>query len=51
MDMETKCSVCGVTEEDLQITEGMLVYDDDGNLLCTDCFFEKQCMEDYDADI
>jgi len=42
MDMETeKCEDCGAEEE--------LVYDDDGRLLCTDCLFERQCMEDYNG--
>lgn len=47
MDTETeRCEDCGADwiTDDVQI-----VYDEDGRCLCTDCFFERQCMEDYDG--
>ena len=34
---ELKCHVCGDTEN--------VVYDEDGNEICTDCLFEKECEE------
>lgn len=42
--MEEKCEDCGVywMEDGVQ-----LVWDEDGRLLCTDCYFERQCEEDY----
>jgi hypothetical protein len=46
---EEKCEDCGVTSEDL-MNEGALVYDEDGNLLCTDCLFERESMRDLEDD-
>lgn len=41
---EEKCEDCGASYCDKDV---QLVYDDDGRCLCTDCFFERQCEEDY----
>lgn len=41
-DFETKCEICGVSywDKDVQLT-----YDEDGRLICTDCFFEEKSEE------
>ena len=46
---EEKCEDCGITSEDLN-DDDMLVYDEDGCLLCTDCLFEQESMKDFDED-
>jgi len=48
---EEKCEDCGVTSEDLMNEEeGTLVHNEDGKLLCTDCFFERESMRDLEDD-
>lgn len=42
-----ECEDCGITWEDL-MNEGALVYDEDGRLLCTDCFFEQESIRDLE---
>jgi NMD protein affecting ribosome stability and mRNA decay len=38
-----KCEVCGRMEDDL-------LYDDWGNLLCSDCIFEQECENQWEEE-
>ena len=46
---EEKCEDCGITSEDLN-DDDILVYDEDGRLLCTDCLFESSLNDEDEED-